>query len=138
MDFSDILNDSKVITQKLELALQSQIEEPTGVNKELGLLFDKVKLSKKKVMNVFFAIVVAKDMKCEDKVTVVKYLKEGFGLTKEDAQSYDNYALRVSAANGHLDVVKYLKDAFEVEDDIQDKFDVNVFVKDIVKLFERE
>jgi len=43
---------------------------------------------------------------------VVKYLKESFGLTKDDAQTEDNYALWRSAANGHLEVVKYLKDAF--------------------------
>jgi hypothetical protein len=40
---------------------------------------------------------------------VLKYLKEGFGLGKEDAQSEDNYALKWSAKNGHLEVLKYLQ-----------------------------
>jgi hypothetical protein len=43
---------------------------------------------------------------------VVRYLKEGFGLTKEDAQADGNYALCQSAQRGHLDVVKYLVEAF--------------------------
>jgi ankyrin repeat protein len=46
---------------------------------------------------------------------VVKYLREGFGLDKSDAQARDNYALIWSASNGHLDVVKYLKEGFGLD-----------------------
>jgi hypothetical protein len=43
---------------------------------------------------------------------VLKYLKEGLGLGKEDAQAKDNYALKWSAENDHLEVLKYLKEGF--------------------------
>jgi hypothetical protein len=69
---------------------------------------------------------------------VVKYLKEAFGLTKEDAQSKDNYALRWSAAKGHLDVVKYLKEAFGLEEKKRKKIDIDDVVGNIVKIFKRE
>jgi ankyrin repeat protein len=42
-------------------------------------------------------------------VDVLQFLK-GFGLTPEDARSYNNYALRYAAMNGHLDVLQFLKD----------------------------
>merc|ERR1711991_127836 len=36
----------------------------------------------------------------------------GFGLTAEDARAENNFALRESCQNGHLSVVKYLKEEF--------------------------
>jgi len=43
---------------------------------------------------------------------VVKYLREGFGLTADDARAEMNEALRSSAVFGHLAVVKYLREGF--------------------------
>merc|ERR1711991_813607 len=34
------------------------------------------------------------------------------GLTKEDAQAKDNKALRKSCENGHISIVRYLKEEF--------------------------
>jgi len=41
-------------------------------------------------------------------VAPVKYLHESFGLATEDARAANNYALRWSSNNGHLDVVAYI------------------------------
>jgi hypothetical protein len=44
---------------------------------------------------------------------VLQYLKEGFGLGKEDARAVDKTTpWGWSAENGHLEVLKYLKEGF--------------------------
>lgn len=45
-------------------------------------------------------------------VGVLKCLKQDFDLRKEDAQTGDNFALRLAAMNGHVQVLKCLKEDF--------------------------
>merc|ERR1711991_982153 len=51
----------------------------------------------------------------------LRYMKERFGLTKEDVQAEENYALRMSCENGHISIVKYLIEEFGLtkEEDVQ-------------------
>lgn len=43
---------------------------------------------------------------------MLKYLREGFGLTAADARADNNRALWLAAANGHVEMLKYLREGF--------------------------
>jgi len=46
---------------------------------------------------------------------VVKIFTRYFGLDKTDAQSENNYALRLACEQGQIEVVKYLHDIFGLD-----------------------
>jgi hypothetical protein len=84
------------------------------MTEEIKLWLSNKELTKEQAIELCFSLVKTKYNQPTEKdlVVIFKYLKEAFGLTKEDAQDDDNYALRWSAHNGHLDVVKYLREEF--------------------------
>ena len=48
---------------------------------------------------------------------LLRFLKDEWGLTDEDARAHDNYALRWAAANGHVEVLRFLKDEWGLTDE---------------------
>ena len=45
---------------------------------------------------------------------MVRYLVETFNLTVKDVKSRDNLALRMTASEGHLEIVRYLIETFNL------------------------
>ena len=53
---------------------------------------------------------------------VLRFLKDEWELTADDARSKDNYALRWAAKNGHVEILRFLKDVFGLTaDDTRDR-----------------
>src|SRR6056297_2817727 len=93
-----------VIVKKVENVLKHmslEDQQPDTTISELTL--------KENVMKVFYYTI--RNVEDEYKIAILKHLKNN-GLTKEDAQADDNYALRISAQKGHLEVLKFLKEEF--------------------------
>ena len=47
---------------------------------------------------------------------MLKFLHNTFGLTADDSRADDNYALRLAAEYGHVDVLKWLHETFGLTD----------------------
>lgn len=63
----------------------------------------------------------AHNLVCVASLDVLKYLKSGFGLTKEDAMKGNNYALYLAVQSADLDRVKALKEVYGLTgDDVKD------------------
>ena len=54
---------------------------------------------------------------------VLRVLKHDFGLTADDARTYDNAALRFATENGHEKVIEFFENEFGVT--VEEPYDIN-------------